>query len=80
MNMKQQHKIMRKIHHQRTISEVKLYVGLLNIRYARIQSITNSILRVLFNNQDGQDFADNHLGIDKFNENCYKEFINNHPS
>jgi hypothetical protein len=76
----QQHKIMRKIHHQWTISQTKQYLDSLNIRYARIQSITNNILRILFNNQDDQDFADSHLGIDKFNENCYKEFVNNHSS
>jgi len=76
----QQHVIKRKIHHQWTIPQIKQYLDSLNIHYARIPSIYKNIFRLKFSNQDEQDSADAQLGIDVFDENHYKEFINNRPS
>ncbi len=77
LNIKrQQHKIKRKIHHQWTMIQIKQYLDLLHIKHARILPIYKKILRLQFNNQHDQDFADEQLGIDVFNENHYQEFVN----
>lgn len=81
MKIKQrQHTIKRKIHHQWTILQIKQYLDSCHIRYARVLPIHKNILKIQFNNQDNQDFADTQLGLDIFNENNYKEFISNKPS
>jgi hypothetical protein len=72
----QQHQIKRKIHHQWTNAEIKQYLDSLHIQYGYIPPVYGNILRIQFNTQEDQDFADKHLGMDIFNENHYQEFVN----
>ncbi|CAF1427052.1 unnamed protein product [Adineta steineri] len=74
----QKHQIKRKIHYQWINDEIKQYLDSLNIKYAYIPPVYGNILRIQFNNKIDQDFADEHLGFDIFNENHYKEFVNKH--
>ncbi|CAF1329710.1 unnamed protein product [Rotaria sp. Silwood1] len=76
----QQHVIKRKLHHQWTIPQIKQYLDSLHVRYAYIPHFYNNILRLQFNNQQDQDFADSKLSIDIFDENHYKSFINDQAS
>jgi hypothetical protein len=77
---RRQHVIKRKLYHQWNISQIKQYLESLHVRHAYIPHFYNNILRLQFNNQEDQDFADSKLGIDIFNEYHYKTFINNQPS
>ncbi|CAF2146102.1 unnamed protein product [Rotaria magnacalcarata] len=71
-----QHTIKRKIHHQWTAALIKEYLDSIHIKYSRIPSVYNKILRIMFNNQHDQDTAAEQIGIDIFGENHYQEFVN----
>ncbi|CAF3741604.1 unnamed protein product [Rotaria sp. Silwood1] len=77
---RRQHVIRRKLHHQWTIPQIKQYLDSLHVRHAYIPHFYNNILRLQFNNQQDQDFADSKLSIDIFDENHYKSFINDQAS
>lgn len=69
--------IKRKIFHAWSLLDMKEYLKSFPIKYARIQSMHNNILRLQFYNHNDRDLADSQLGADLFDEHHYQKFINN---
>jgi hypothetical protein len=74
---RQQHSIKREMCRKWTLIEMEKYLDSFHIKYAHVPQFGSRIIRLQFDNQADQDAADSKLGNDIFNENHYKNFMNN---
>lgn len=74
---RQQYTIKRKVYFQWSPLHVKQYLRSRHIKIGCVLPIFKKIVRLQFNNEKDKILSENQLSMDIFNEDLYREFINN---